>query len=170
MQYRSTDVAGNVEAVKTLIFQVNPQVGVTVIGTVASQLSLSVGNLTPSLGAFTPGVGATYSVTMAMTVTSSAQTTTLSAADTSPLFPGHLVNNAVGGPYALQQGLHVAASDPAGTPGSGVGSDLSQVNPATLLNWAAPVSGDPVTITFAQTIGANEPLRTGSTPRRSRSR
>jgi hypothetical protein len=29
-------------------------------------------------------------------------------------------------------------------------------------SWSAPVSNDPVTITFAQHIGANEPLRTGT--------
>src|SRR5262249_24569057 len=124
LTYRSTDNAGNVESVQTLVFQVNPQAGIVVIGNVPSTLGLSVGNVAPSLGAFTPGVAGTYTATMAMTVTSSAQNTVLSAADATGSFPGHLVNNAAGGPYALQQGLHIAGSDPAGTSGSGVTSDL----------------------------------------------
>ena len=34
--------------------------------------------------------------------------------------------------------------------------------PVTLLAWAAPVSNDPVTVTFNQAIGANEPLKAGA--------
>jgi hypothetical protein len=34
--------------------------------------------------------------------------------------------------------------------------------PLALLSWSAPVSHDPVAIAFRQTIGSNDPLRTGS--------
>ena len=33
-------------------------------------------------------------------------------------------------------------------------------------SWAAPVSNDPVAIGLSQHIGANDALRTGTTPRR----
>jgi len=36
------------------------------------------------------------------------------------------------------------------------------VLPANLLTYSAPVSHDPVTVSFLQTIGASDPLRTGS--------
>jgi hypothetical protein len=34
--------------------------------------------------------------------------------------------------------------------------------PATLMGWTGPASNDAVTLLFRQTIGANEPLRTGT--------
>ena len=51
--------------------------------------------------------------------------------------PGHLTNGA----FSLPQPLRV---------------ELSKAT------WAAPVSNDPVTITFKQAIGANDALRTGA--------
>ena len=66
----------------------------------------------------------------------------LTVSDPSANATGHLVNGA----YALAQPLLVA-----GTP-----------LPATVKTWALPVSHDPVTIALSQTIGANEPLRTGT--------
>ena len=51
--------------------------------------------------------------------------------------PGHLMN----GTFALPEPLQVAFSKAA---------------------WTAPVSNDPVTITFKQHIGASDALRTGT--------
>ena len=46
-----------------------------------------------------------------------------------------------------------------GGPFADVGSSAA---PTTLKTWSAPVSNDPVTVTFQQRIAANEPLRTGA--------
>ncbi len=140
---------------------------VSVGGTVASTLGLSLPpNSAPNFGAFTPGVAQTYSQTVPITVTSTAASTMLTASDANIGFPaafsGHLVNTSTGGPYALAQGLEVSGSDSANTPGSGVFTDLSVTNPATLLSYGGPVSNDPVTVTLQQPIAATDPLRTGS--------
>ncbi len=160
--YRSTDTAGNVETAKSASIQVNPQATTTLQGSVPSTLAVSVGATAPSFGAFTAGVAATYTSTTSATITTTAQSSTFTASDLSTTFPGHLVNNATGGPYELAQGLQVSASDPANTTGSGVFTDLSATNPATLLSYSAPVSNDPVTVTFKQAIGATDALRTGT--------
>jgi hypothetical protein len=79
--------------------------------------------------------------------------------------PGHLVN----GSFVLAQPLEAQATSPAGT-----GGDLAPVggsaDPTTLLTYGGPVSHDPVTLGFSQSIGADEPLRTGRTASRSRRR
>ena len=85
-----------------------------------------------SFGAFTPGVAKDYTATTAANVISTAGDATLSVSD-----PGHLTN----GTFSLPAALQVAFSKSA---------------------WSAPVSNDPVTITFTQHIGATDALRTGS--------
>ena len=65
-------------------------------------------------------------------LTSTAGDATLSVSD-----PGHLMNGA----FALPEPLQVSLSKS---------------------TWVAPVSNDPVTIGFKQSIGANDALRTGS--------
>jgi hypothetical protein len=85
-----------------------------------------------SFGAFVPGVADDYTATTTATVTSSAGDATLSSSD-----PGHLTN----GTFELPQPLQVAFSKS---------------------TWDGPVSNDPVTITFNQSIGANDALRTGT--------
>ncbi|MDA0172551.1 hypothetical protein OJ998_25845 [Solirubrobacter taibaiensis] len=85
-----------------------------------------------TFGAFVPGVAAEYTATTTANVISTAGDATLSVSD-----PGHLTNGA----FSLAQPLQVAFSKSA---------------------WSAPVSNDPVTISFKQAIGANDPLRTGS--------
>jgi hypothetical protein len=130
---------------------------------VASTLALSVGTPTSTFGTFTPAFAQSYMSTVGTTVTTTAQSSTLSAADTSSQFPGHLVNTATGGPYALAQGLQVeAVSNNASATGSGVYKDLSASNPAAILGYSAPVSNDVVTVGFRQPIAATDPLRTGT--------
>ena len=85
-----------------------------------------------SFGTFAPGVDATYTASMTASVTSTGGDATLSVSD-----PGHLANGA----FTLADPLTVLFSRTA---------------------WAAPVSNDPVTITFKQHVGAQEPLRTGT--------
>jgi hypothetical protein len=85
-----------------------------------------------SYGAFTPGIAKDYAATSLANVTSTAGDATLSVSD-----PGHLMNGA----FSLPSPLQVLFSKSA---------------------WSAPVSNDPVTITFNQAIGANDALRTGS--------
>jgi sugar lactone lactonase YvrE len=110
-------------------------------GTVAPALALLVGE-GGRFDPFTPGVARTYTTTVAADVLSTAGDATLAVSDPSTSAPGHLVNGA----YTLAQPLLVA------------GAPL----PATVKTWAVPVSHDPVTIALSQTIGANEPLRTGA--------
>ncbi len=165
--YHSVDQAGNIEATQTLMVQVNPQVTTSPGGNVPSTLAISLTGAAPTFGAYAPGVAATYSTSVAATVTTTAQSSTLIAADActpaAGCFPGHLVNPAAGGPYALAQGLQVDATS--GSPSaSGGGSwvDLSQSNPATILTYTAPVSNDAVAVGFRQPIAATDPLRTGT--------
>ena len=92
-----------------------------------------------------------HRATSPATVTSTAGDAALTVHDPSATAPGHLVN----GSYVLAAGAagqgHGAFADVAGSS-----------NPTPLASWTAPVSNDPVTIAFKQSIAANDPLRTGS--------
>jgi hypothetical protein len=83
-------------------------------------------------------------------VISSAGDATLTVADPSSSAPGRLVN----GTFALVQALQVGAGGGALTPLSAA--------PTTLHTYAGPVSNDKLTVNFKQSIGADEPLRTGN--------
>ena len=125
-------------------------------GTVPATLALSLG--TPaSFGAFTPGVARTYASSMTANVISSAGDAALSVADPSPNATGRLVNGA----FSLPTPVAVRAASAAGTGGAfaPVGGSAA---PTTVLNYAAPVSNDAVTVSFQQAIAANDALRTGA--------
>jgi hypothetical protein len=85
-----------------------------------------------SFGAFQPGVEKTYEASTSANVISTAGDAALSVSD-----PCCLAN----GSFTLPEPLQVSFSKSA---------------------WTAPVSNDPVTITFKQHIGAEQALRTGS--------
>jgi hypothetical protein len=85
-----------------------------------------------TFGAFQPGVERTYETTTSANVVSTAGDAALSVSE-----PGRLVN----GSFTLAEPLQVAFSK---------------------ATWTAPVSNDPVTITFRQHIAADQPLRTGT--------
>jgi len=85
-----------------------------------------------SFGAFTPGLAKDYTASTTANVISSAGDAALTSSD-----PGHLMN----GTFALPEPLGVSFSKAA---------------------WSAPVSNDPVTITFNQHVNATDPLRTGA--------
>ncbi len=123
----------------------------TVGGTVPPTLSLSLGPAA-AFGPFTPGVGATYDASTTANVISSAGDATLSVADPSSSNTGKLVNGA----FALAQTLQARAN-------AGTYADVGgAANPTSLLTYGGPVSNDAVSLGFRQSIGANEPLRTGT--------
>jgi hypothetical protein len=125
-------------------------------GNVPPTLSLGIGS-GASLGSFALGVPADYTAGVGATVTSTAGNAALSAADPSATATGHLTN----GTYALAQPLQLRATD-AANPSTAFVPLPGAAAPATLLSWAGPVSGDPVAIEFKQSIGATDPLRTGT--------
>ena len=104
-----------------------------------------------------PGVAKDYTSAMTANVISSAGDATRWVADPSSTGTGHLVNGA----FSLPSALEASASSPVGT-GSVAAPVGGSANPLTLLTNGGPVSNDPVNIVFAQHIGANDALRTGS--------
>ena len=136
VKWFATDLKGNQSAVKTQRFLIAAdQQNGTVGGSVPATLSLTLG-APAAFGAFTPGVTREYTATTTATVISTAGDATLTVADNGPN-PGRLVNGAFALPQPLQ-GLGVVKT------------------------WIAPTSNESVPVTFKQTIGANDPLRTGS--------
>lgn len=85
-----------------------------------------------SFGALEPGVEKEYTAQSTANVISTAGEAVLSVSE-----PGYLSNGA----FALSEPLRVELSESA---------------------WTAPVSNDPVTVTFRQHIAASQPLRTGT--------
>ena len=127
-----------------------------VSGTVPATLSLTLG--TPAaFGAFKPGVAADYLASSTANVISTAGDALLSVSDPSSVATGHLVNGTFSLPQPLQARARNAAN--ASTAYNNVGSSASPLN---LLTWNGPISNDPVSIDFKQSIGANDPLRTGT--------
>ena len=126
-------------------------------GSVPATLALTMG--TPaSFGAFIPGVGKAYAAQTTATVISTAGDASLSISDPSTTATGKLVN----GTFALNQPLMAQGSSPAAGPAGAFTAVGGSAAPTKLAGWANPVSNDPVTIGFQQTILASEPLRTGS--------
>jgi hypothetical protein len=109
-----------------------------VSGNVPATLALTVGGPV-SFGAFTPGLAFDYDASTTANVISTAGDGLLSVSDASSNHTGKLAGT--GGPLAPVGG---------------------SANPTTLLTYSGPVSNDSVTLNFRQSIGANEPLRTGS--------
>ncbi len=124
----------------------------TVGGTVPPTLALTLG-APASFGPFTPGVANDYLATTTATVTSTAGDATLTVADPSSTNTGHLVNGA----FSLPQPL--LASGATGGTYAPVGGSSA---PTTLKVWDGPTSNDSSTVSFKQTIGAQDALRTGA--------
>jgi hypothetical protein len=149
VKWIAVDIKGNVSPVRTQRFLIGPDV--TVSGTVPATLALTVG--TPiSLGSFTPGVARDYVATTFANVISTAGDATLSVADADPVNTGKLVNGA----FVMPKALEVNANGNAFAPVGGT------AGPTTLRTYSAPVSNDAVTLGFKQSIGASDPLRTGT--------
>ena len=105
-------------------------------------LSLTLG-APASFGAFTPGVARVYEAATSASVISTAGDAALSVS-----------RSVAGCPGAARR---TGRSRWPRRCSSG-GSPL----PATVKTYTGPVSNDPVTIAFRQSVGANEPLRTGT--------
>jgi len=121
-------------------------------GSVPATLSLTLGNAA-SFGPLTPGLGKDYFASTPATVTSTAGNALLTVADPSSNATGHLVNGAFSLPQALQASAQTDATTYAPVGGS--------AGPTSLKTWNGPVSNDPVSVSFKQTIGSNDALRTG---------
>jgi len=121
---------------------------------VPNTLALTLG-APATFGTLTPGVTRDYAASMTASVLSTAGDASLSVTDPSATAPGHLVNGA----FALPSPLQVAATSPAGA--GGAFGPLS-ATPLTLLVYGAPVSNDPVRLTFQQHVDANDALRSGA--------
>ena len=122
----------------------------TVGGNVPATLSLTLG-APATFGAFTPGVARDYNASTTANVISTAGDATLSVADPSATNTGKLVN----GTFTLPQPLQASG----GGAFAPVGGSAS---PTALKTWSAPTSNESVPITFRQSIGANDALRTGT--------
>ena len=97
-----------------------------------------------------------YNASTIANVISTAGDAALSVTDPSTNAPGRLVNGA----FALAAAAAGQGDQRAAAPGAAFAA-LGDA-PLTLLTYAGPISNDAVTIDFQQSIGANEPLRTGT--------
>jgi hypothetical protein len=125
-------------------------------GSSPATLALSLG--TPAaFGAFSPGVPKDYTAGTTANVISTAGDALLSVSDPATTNTGNLVNGA----FFLPQKLQASASSLGGTaaPAGPVGGSAA---PKALLSYNKPVSNDSVTLSFKQTIGATDALRTGT--------
>jgi hypothetical protein len=113
---------------------------------VPATLSLTLG-APASFGAFTAGKAQDYLASTTATVTSSAGDAALIVQDASPVFTNRLVN----GTFALAQPLQVKNN-----------TGAYQTMPAGIRFWGGPTASESVPIELKQSIGANEPLRTGA--------
>jgi hypothetical protein len=155
VKWISVDLKGNREAVQSqrlFISAADEPVG----GNVPATLALSLG-APATFAQFTPGVPRDYTAGTTANVISTAGSANLSVADPSSVNTGHLMN----GSFFLPQKLQASASSLGGTSATG-GAVGGSSAPTSLLDYSAPVSNDAVTLTFKQTIGANDALRTGS--------
>jgi hypothetical protein len=124
----------------------------TVGGSVPATLALTLG-APASFGPFTPGLSKDYLATTTATVTSTAGDATLTVADPSDTATGHLVNGAFSLPQPL---LASGATNATYTPVGGSSA------PTTLKTWDGPTTNDSTSVSFKQTIGDRDALRTGA--------
>jgi hypothetical protein len=156
LKWIAHDFKGNMAAVKSETFIPHVDVPGNVGGTVPATLSLSLGP-PATFGAFTAGVARDYFASTTANVLSTAGDAVLSVSDPSSNATGHLVN----GTYALPQPLQSRARNAANT-GTAYNNVGSAATPLNLLAYDGPISNDAVTLEFKQSIGAADPLRTGT--------
>jgi plastocyanin len=155
VEYRSTDKAGNAEAVKSVSFAIVPpdtetSVDSDVSATVPLVLSLEVG-APATFSPLVPGVAHDYIASTTVSATSSAHGARLTVADRGSTAPGHLVNGELALPQALQ-----AAAGGAFAPIGGASS------PAVLKTWTGPFANAPVAVQFKQPVAATDALLVGA--------
>src|SRR4051794_17559511 len=151
-----SDVAGHANTARMTSFPTTVDSPGTVGGSVPATLALSLGG-PATFGAFTPGGDRDYLAATTANVISTAGDASLSVADPSAVSTGRLVNGA----FSLAQAIQASASSTGGT-GSAFAPVGGSASPTTLLTYSAPKSNDSVTLSFKQTIGRTEALRTGA--------
>jgi hypothetical protein len=141
-------------AVSQRVFSVGPTGG-DVGGSTPATLNLTLGT-SAGFSPFIPGLARDYATTMTATMTSTAADAALWVADPSATATGHLVN----GSFALAAPLQVSATSPNGVsaPQGTVGGSAA---PTPLLTYSGPLGSEAATLTFKQSIGGSEALRTG---------
>jgi len=157
VKWIAVDIKGNVSEVKSqrLLVAADDEEG-EVGGDVPATLSLTLG-APASFGAFVPGVTNDYSASTTANVVSTAGDAALTVADPSATHTGHLVNGA----FFLPQKLQASADSLSGT-GGAFAPVGGSADPTTLLTYGTPVANDAVTISFKQSIGSTDALRTGA--------
>jgi len=156
VKWISQDVKGNIEPLQSqrlLVAADDADGGAT--GNVPATLSLSLG-AAASFGPFTPGVPKDYTASTTANVISTAGNALLTVSDAGPN-PGQLQN----GTFFLPQKLQASASSMGGTAAAG-GAVGGPSAPTSLLTYSGPVSNDSVMVSFKQSIGATDALRTGT--------
>ena len=133
-------------------------VGGEVGGGVEGSLGLTIPAGPWSFGTFVPGLARNYDLNLGAQVTSTAGNAALSVADNSTNAPGRLVN----GSFSLAQPLALRAPSPADPNPAYVPMPTTSGTPVAIRSWTGPVTNDGVQIGLRQSIGANEPLRSGS--------
>ncbi len=150
------DKAGT-ETTKSVTYVVNSTDRESTPGaTVPATLAMTLGTA-PNFGAFTPGVAGTYTASTTANVISTAGDGLLTVSDPSSTNTGKLVN----GSFTLAAPIMASATSAGGT-GSAPAAVGGSAAPTSLLTYTGPKSNDAVSIAFAQSIGANEALRTGT--------
>jgi hypothetical protein len=149
----ATDTSGGATSV-TRHYSVVPVTG-TPGGETPATLNITLGAATP-FAPFVPGIAKDYTTTVGATLTSTAGDATLWVADPSATNTGKLVNGA----FALEAPLQVAATSPngSGSPQAAVGGSAA---PTKLLTYNGPLGAEAATLSFKQSIGGSEALRTG---------
>jgi hypothetical protein len=156
VKWVSQDVKGNIEPLQSqrlLVAADDADGGAS--GNVPATLSLSLG-AAASFGPFTPGVPKDYTASTTANVISTAGNALLTVSDAGAN-PGQLQN----GTFFLPQKLQASASSMGGTPAAG-GAVGGPSAPTSLLSYSGPVSNDSAIVSFKQSIGATDALRTGT--------
>jgi hypothetical protein len=153
----SHDAAGNASSATasyTVVVKDDGDLG----GSAPATLSMVLGTPAP-FAPFTPGVPRDYTTSFIATIISTAADATLTVADASATNTGQMVN----GTYALAQPLKAAGASANQYGHAGAGGIVGgSANPTTLVTYDGPVTNDPATLTFTQSIGGTDALRTGA--------
>ncbi|RKQ93231.1 sugar phosphate isomerase/epimerase [Solirubrobacter pauli] len=161
IEYRSADKAGNVEATKSLSFNITkPSDSTSVDADLNAQVPRAMGiSLAGSVtfGAIVPGIAKDYDAGTTVRATSSVASSKLTISDPSSTATGHLVNGAFAMPQAVKVGV---GATPAFAPLGGASS------PTVLATWAHPLANEAVDLKFRQSVAEGDRLLEGNYSKR----
>jgi hypothetical protein len=146
VECRSTDKAGNAEAINSVAFSIAASGGVSdsedadVVADVPLMMALTLGG-SATFSSLVPGVAKDYTASTAATATSSAPSTVLTVFDRRATATGRLVNGTAALPPALQAS--------AGGPFAPIGGSAA---PTLLKSWTGPFAGSQLTLEFKQPV------------------